>query len=273
MTSPAFVATGSVLDDILAHKVGEVAALRRAIDRLRDDAASQSAPRGFAAALHRETVALIAEVKKASPSKGLLAADFEPVSIGHTYVDNGAAAISVLVDQKYFQGHIDYLRAVRQAVSVPVLYKEFVVDAVQVVHARAAGADAVLLIAAALADGQLADLKGHIEAAGMDALIEVHDEAEMARVLRLGATLIGVNNRDLKTFREDLSTTERLAAMVDSNVTLVAESAIRSPEDVERMGRAGARAVLVGEGLIKASDRAAAVRAYSSQPRGSSSCA
>lgn len=267
MSTQAFVATGSVLDDILAHKVTEVARLREQADALREAAAAQSAPRGFAWALRREHVALIAEVKKASPSKGLLTADFDPVAIGRTYAENGAAAISVLVDQKHFQGHVDYLRAVREAVSVPVLYKEFVIDAVQVIHARAAGADAVLLIAAALSDAQITALMGEIHAHGMDTLLEVHDEAEMQRALALGATLIGVNNRDLKTFREDLGTTERLAAMVSPEVTLVAESAIRSPEDVARMGRCGASAVLVGEGLIKSSDRAAAVREYSSQSR------
>jgi indole-3-glycerol phosphate synthase len=223
--------------------------------------------RDFIGALHRPSVALIAEVKKASPSKGLLAPDFDPIAIGQTYADNGAAAISVLVDQKFFQGHIDYLRAVRATVSVPVLYKEFVIDPVQVYHARAAQADAVLLIAAALHDSQLADLRALIESLGMATLVEVHDADELQRALALGASLIGVNNRDLKTFHEDLTTTERLAADLPAGITLVAESAIRSEADVARMGRAGARAVLVGEGLIKAADRAAAVRAYASQPR------
>jgi indole-3-glycerol phosphate synthase len=267
MSAPVFTVTGSLLDEILAHKVTEVEALRTDFPRLREEADSQPPARGFAAALWRKTVALIAEVKKASPSKGLLIADFEPVEIAKTYADNGASAISVLVDQKYFQGHIEYLRAVRGAVEVPVLFKEFVIDSVQVVQARAAGADAVLLIAAALEDARLADLKAEIEAYGMDALVEVHDEAEMRRALDLGARLIGVNNRDLRTFREDLSITERLVRMVDSDVTLVAESAMRSPQDVVRMGQAGAHAVLVGEGLIKAADRAAAVREYSTQPR------
>jgi indole-3-glycerol phosphate synthase len=263
MTVPAYTMTGSVLDKILARKVDEVAALRREAGRLRSEAAAQPAPRGFTAALHRETVALIAEVKKASPSKGVLVEDFEPVSIARTYAANGAAAISVLVDETFFQGHVGYLRAVRLAVTVPLLFKEFVLDSVQVVQARAAGADAVLLIAAALDDGQLRALKAEIDGQGMDALIEVHDEAEMERALRLGASLIGVNNRDLRTFREDMTTTERLARLVGPDVTLVAESAIRSPDDVARMGRAGAHAVLVGEALIKAEDRAAAVRAYS----------
>ncbi len=268
MTTPAFTATGSVLDEILTHKVEEVAGLRRDLARLRDEASAQPPARGFASALRRDTVALIAEVKKASPSKGVLVADFEPVGIARTYAANGAAAVSVLVDQKYFQGHIGYLRAVRLAVDIPVLFKEFVVDRTQVLQARAAGADAVLLIAAALDDAQLADLRDEIESHGMEALVEVHNEDELTRVLRLGAALVGVNNRDLRTFHEDLGTTERLARMLPAQVTLVAESAIRSPDDVARMGRAGAHAVLVGEGLIKAADRAAAVRAYSSQPRG-----
>lgn len=267
MSTPIFTATGSVLDEILAHKVSEVEALRGELGGLREMAAEMPPPRGFAAALRREKVALIAEVKKASPSKGLLIADFDPVEIAKTYAENGAAAISVLVDQKYFQGHIDYLRAVRAAVQVPVLFKEFVIDSVQVVQARAAGADAVLLIAAALQDERLADLKAEIEGRGMDALVEVHDETEMERALNLGATLIGVNNRDLKTFREDLSITERLARSVGPEITLVAESAMRSPQDVARMEQAGAHAVLVGEGLIKAADRPLAVREYSTQPR------
>lgn len=267
MSAAVFVKTGSVLDDILTHKATEVESLRLASDALRAEADSNPPARDFAGALHRETVALIAEVKKASPSKGLLVADFDPLAIGRTYAENGAACISVLVDQKFFQGHVEYLKTVRQAVSVPVLYKEFVIDPVQVFHARAAQADAVLLIVGALTDAQLADLHAQITSLGMAALVEVHDEPEMERALKLGASLIGVNNRDLKSFREDLSTTERLAAMVDNTVTLVAESAIRSPEDVARMGRCGARAVLVGEGLVKSSDRAAAVRAYSTQLR------
>ena len=267
MSAPVFTATGSVLDEILAHKVTEVEILRGKLAQLRDESASQQPLRSFKAALQRETVALIAEVKKASPSKGLLIADFEPVEIAKTYAENGAAAISVLVDQKYFQGHIDYLRAVHAAVGVPVLFKEFVIDSAQVIQARAAGADAVLLIVAALEDARLANLKAEIEDFGMDALVEVHDEREMERALTLDATLIGVNNRDLKTFREDLGITERLARMIGPDVTLVAESAMRSPQDVARMGQAGAHAVLVGEGLIKAADRAAAVREYSTQPR------
>lgn len=267
MSAPAFVKTGSVLDDILAHKATEVEFLRPLVATLRAVAESNPPARDFAGALRRETVTLIAEVKKASPSKGLLIADFDPVAIGQTYADNGAACISVLVDQKFFQGHIDYLKAVRQAVSVPVLFKEFVIDPAQIVQARAAQADAVLLIVGALTDAQLADLHAQITGMGMAALVEVHDETEMERALKLGASLIGVNNRDLKSFREDISITERLSAMVNAEVTLVAESAIRSPEDVSRMGRTGAHAVLVGEGLIKSADRAAAVRAYSSQKR------
>lgn len=267
MSAAAFTVTGSVLDEILAHKVLEAGALHGELSRLNDEAVSQQPARGFAAALRRTQVALIAEVKKASPSKGLLIADFDPVEIARTYADNGAAAISVLVDQKYFQGHIDDLRAVRAAVDVPVLFKEFVVDPVQIVQARAAGADAVLLIAAALEDARLSDLKAAIEAYGMDALVEVHNEDELERALKLGVRLIGVNNRDLRTFHEDLSITERLAQRVGPEITLVAESAMRSPQDVARMGQASAHAALVGEGLIKAADRARAVREYSTQPR------
>jgi indole-3-glycerol phosphate synthase len=267
VSAPTFVKTGSVLDDILTHKAGEVEALRPHFAALRAEAESNPPARDFAGALRRETVALIAEVKKASPSKGLLVTDFDPLVIGRTYADHGAACISVLVDEKFFQGHIDYLRAVRGAVHVPVLFKEFVVDPVQVVQARAAQADAVLLIVGALADAQLADLHAQITGLGMAALVEVHDETELERALALGAKLVGVNNRDLKSFKEDISTTERLAVLVGQDVTLVAESAIRLPDDVARMGRCGAHAVLVGEALVKANDRAAAVRAYSSQLR------
>lgn len=267
MSLPSFVKTGSVLDDILTHKQGEVERVRAALPALRAEAEANPPARDFIAALHRPTVALIAEVKKASPSKGVLVADFDPLRIGRAYADHGAACISVLVDERFFQGHIDYLRAVRAHVAVPVLFKEFVLDAAQVWQARAANADAVLLIVGALDDAQLADLHAHVTGLGMAALVEVHDEAEMARAVRLGAPLIGVNNRDLKTFREDIGTTERLAAMVGAGVTLVAESAIRSPDDVARMGRGGAHAVLVGEGLVKSPDLAEAVRAYASQAR------
>jgi indole-3-glycerol phosphate synthase len=271
--------TNTILDDILAHKRQEIVELMQQegyhdgfpswMAQVDEYARRADPPRGFTAALQRSTVALIAEVKKASPSKGVLIHDFDPVQIATTYARNGAAAISVLTDQKFFQGHLRYLREVHDAVDVPLLRKDFIIDSYQVAEARAACADAVLLIVAALEDAVLAELHAQITESGMDALVEVHNETELERALKLGAALIGVNNRDLKTFNVDLDTTTRLAAQVPEGVTLVAESGIASAEDVRRMGRSGARAVLVGESLVKAGDDlATTVREFSSQERG-----
>lgn len=265
-----FVKTDTILDKILTQKQEELALAQAEpglIKQIEESARHAPKPRDFKGVLQRSSVALIAEVKKASPSKGLLVKDFNPVRIARTYEENGAAAISVLTDEKFFQGSLDDLRAVRAAVRLPVLRKDFVIDAHQVYAARAAGADATLLIVMALEDNQLRDLHGLTTELGMSALVEVHNEAELERALSIGATLIGVNNRDLRTFHEDLNTTARVAALVPDDVTLVAESAIRSVEDVQRMGSYGARAVLVGEGLVKAPDMAAEVRLYSSQQR------
>jgi indole-3-glycerol phosphate synthase len=264
-----FVETGTILDNILANTIQEVAARKRSrpLAEMREAARQAPPARDFAGALRRETVALIAEVKHASPSKGVLVEDFDPVRIGTAYAENGAVAISVLTDARFFQGHLDHLTRVREAVSVPVLRKDFTVDPYQVVEARAAGADAILLIVAALADDQLADLGALAHELGMAALVEVHNEAELARAVDIGAPLLGVNNRDLKTFAVDLGTTARLAALAPQGVTLVAESGVRDAADVRRMGALGAHAVLVGEALVKSGDLAGAVRAFSSQPR------
>jgi indole-3-glycerol phosphate synthase len=264
-----FVETGTVLDEILAYKVQETSTCKAVtpIEKLIEEIQSAPAPRDFIGALQKDNVALIAEVKKASPSKGILIENFDPVAIATTYAENGAAAISVLTDEKFFQGNIRYLKRIHKAVDVPLLMKEFILDSYQIYEGRAAGADAALLIAAALADAQLAEFQQIIHDLGMTALVEVHNESEMERALKIGATLIGINNRDLKTFKEDLSISERLAKLVPSGVTLVAESAIRSPEDVKRMGNAGVHAILVGEGLVKAADMAAQVQLFSSQPR------
>lgn len=264
-----FVQTDTILDKILARKIEEVAA-NKAVHLpadIRREAEGSAPPRDFAAALHKQTVALIAEIKKASPSKGVLIEQFDPVGLAEMYVDNGAAAVSVLTDAPFFQGSLDDLRAVRAAIELPVLRKEFILDSYQVYEARAAGADAVLLIAAALDDAQMAALHACIIGLGMAALVEVHDERELERVLALGARLIGVNNRSLKTFQEDLGITERLAQAMPEDVTLVAESAIRSLGDVQRMGTLGTHAILVGEGLVKAPNMAAQVRAFSSVSR------
>lgn len=267
--SRSFVATATVLDRILARKVEEVAARQAALPlpAMQRRAAAAAPPRDMLAALQKDTVALIAEVKRASPSKGLLTADFAPLQIATAYAQNGAAAISVLTDEDFFMGSLRYLEVVRGAVAVPVLRKDFIIDPYQVYESRAAGADALLLIAAALTDGQLAALAALTAELGMTALVEVHSESEMARALRLPARLIGINNRDLRTFEVDLETTARLARLAGDEAVLVAESGIRSAADVARMGRLGAHAVLVGESLVKAADMAGLVRQFSSQRR------
>ena len=273
-----YIKTGTILDKILEHKRNEILTLMHEEGyhdgfpswwaQVEHYASEADAPRDFMGALRKDTVALIAEVKKASPSKGVLIEDFDPVRLATTYADNGAAAISVLTDQQFFQGHLRYLREVHEAVDVPLLRKDFIIDSHQVTEARASSADAVLLIVAALDDAKLADLHAQITGYGMAALVEVHKEAEMERALKLGAKLIGINNRDLKTFDVDLATTARLAAMVPDEVTLVAESGISSAADVVQMGEHGSRAVLVGESLVKAGDDlAATVKAFSSQVR------
>lgn len=264
-----FVPTGSILDEILAQKQMEIA-------RKQEDAPYElvaqlarrvSPPRDFVGALRRETVALIAEVKKASPSKGTLTEHFDPVQIANLYADHGAAALSVLTDEPYFQGHLGYLLAIRDAVRLPILRKDFILSPYQVLESRMARADALLLIVAALSDEQLAELHALTISLGMAALVEVHNEDELQRALKVGATLIGINNRDLKTFEVDRETVARLARDVPEGVTLVAESGLRHADDVRDMGAMGAHAVLVGEALMVAEDVAAAVRAFASQPR------
>jgi indole-3-glycerol phosphate synthase len=264
-----YVLTRTVLDKILDHKVTEIEARQAAVplDRQVELARQADPPRGMLAALRRDTVALIAEVKHASPSKGVLIEPFHPVELGTTYAAHGAAAISVLTDEMFFKGSLDDLTAVRRAVTVPVLRKDFVIDPYQVYEGRAAGADALLLIVAALADDQLADLHAQITELGMAALVEVHDEAELERALRLNPALVGINNRDLKTFQVSLDTTARLAKQVPETITLVAESGIHSGADVRHMGEIGAHAVLVGEALVKSSARDQMVQELSSQPR------
>ena len=269
--SQAFVATDTVLDRILQRKVEELAEARaQTSDRemMRRAERSGHATRDMMAALQSDRVSLIAEVKRASPSKGELTRDFAPVMTAATYACNGAAAISILTDQDFFRGNLEYLTAARQAVAVPVLRKDFVIDPYQIYEGRAAGADAILLIVAALSDPQLADLYALTNELGMRALVEAHNEEEMTRALRLGARLIGINNRDLKTFNVDLGTTARLASMVDDDVVLVAESGIFSAADAREMGRLGARAILVGEALMKAPDPVPLIRELSRQPRG-----
>jgi indole-3-glycerol phosphate synthase len=271
--SGKFIRTETVLDKILDHKVEELAARQAAVSirHFHEAVEVVSPPRDMLAALRRDTVALIAEVKHASPSRGVLVDPFDPAALGTLYAANGAAAISILTDQRFFLGSLDDLARVRRAVDVPLLRKDFVIDPYQVYEGRAAGADAILLIVAALPDAQLADLHALVTGLGMAALVEVHNEAELERALRLDLSLIGINNRDLKTFDVDLETTRQLARQVPDGVILVAESGIFTGENVQQMARVGAHAVLVGEALVRSASIARAVRELSSQPRSAAS--
>jgi indole-3-glycerol phosphate synthase len=250
------MSSGTIIDKIIRHKRDEVAQYRQALPLkdVRSEALMASPPRDFAAALGAQGVSLIAEVKKASPSKGVLCENFDAVALACAYEDNGAAAVSVLTDEHFFHSSLDALRAVRGTVDLPVLRKDFVIDPYQVYEARAAGADAVLLIAAALNDGDLQTLYQLIGELGMAALVEVHDEAELERALKIDPRVVGVNNRDLRTFEVSLETTARLRALVPGDVVLVSESGIRTHEDVSRLAAIGADAMLVGEALVKAGD-------------------
>jgi indole-3-glycerol phosphate synthase len=218
--------------------------------------------RDFSAALHGDRVRLIAEVKQASPSKGVIRPDFDPVAVARTYAENGAAGISVLTDEEFFRGHDRYLQVVREAVEVPLLRKEFLIDPWQIAESRALGADAVLLIAALLTREELRDYQRRAWDLGMAALVEAHTEEELRLALEIDAGLIGINNRNLHTFETALETTERLAGLATGRV-LVSESGIYTVEDVARVANAGARAVLVGEALMRDADPAARVRELS----------
>lgn len=248
-----------VLAEIVATKKDEVEALRPRLAEYRARAGDAEPARGFSAALRRAgEVRLLAEVKRRSPSAGAIRPGADPAEIAVSYRDGGAAALSVLTDGVYFGGDLSALRAARAAVDLPVLRKDFVIDPVQVWEARAAGADAVLLIARILDGELLGDLHAEAEEAGLDVLVEVHGRADLARALEIGATLVGVNNRDLRTFTTDLAVTRELAPLVPGGVTLVAESGIRSGADVEDLGAAGVDAVLVGESLMRQADVRAA---------------
>ncbi|WP_309644065.1 indole-3-glycerol phosphate synthase TrpC [Phenylobacterium sp.] len=256
-----------ILDKIAAYKRDEVIErkARRSLDDLERAARAASPPRGFRAALERRhapgRLALIAEIKKASPSKGLIREDFDPPALAQAYEAGGAACLSVLTDTPSFQGADGFLAAARDTVALPALRKEFLVDPWQVAESRGFGADAILVILAMVDDALAADLMSEAARLQMDALVEVHDEAEMARAGALGARLVGVNNRDLRTFNVDLAITERLAAAAPDDALLVTESGLFTPADAARLERCGARAMLVGESLMRQADVAAATRA------------
>jgi indole-3-glycerol phosphate synthase len=254
---------GNILDTIVASKLREIATakVRTPEPELRRRLADAPSVRPFRNALLRPgRVSVIAEVKKASPSAGVLRTDFEPVSIARIYAENGAACLSVLTDEPFFQGRLEYLTAIRRTADLPVLRKDFILDRYQLLEARLAGADAILLIAEILPGEQLVTLLGEARALGMDALVELHDAAELPRVLAAGADLVGINNRDLRTFATRLEHTLDLAPGVPANVCLVSESGIRTSGDIERLKAAGVAAVLVGETLMRAPDVGAALR-------------
>jgi len=258
----------TILDDILAHKRQEVAAQKQRVDMdtlVANISASNDTPRGFMKALQARVAiggtAVIAEVKKASPSMGVIRASFDPVAIAESYAAAGATCLSVLTDEKYFQGSGHYLRLVRAAVGLPLLRKDFIVDEYQIVEARALGADAILLIVAALSDAELAAFTRLAHDLGLDVLVEVHNEAECARALQLPLRVIGVNNRNLHDFSVSLDTSRRIKTMLPADYLLVSESGIHTRADIEALQADGIHAFLVGGALMQADDPGVALSA------------
>lgn len=252
----------NVLAKIIDHKQQEIAEAKRLrpIPLLEEQLASAPPVRDFVGALRSQSdIGLIAEVKKGSPSAGIIRSDFDPVQIAQTYQQHGAACLSVLTDEKFFLGHLDFLRAVRKSVTIPVLRKDFMIDRYQVLEARAAGADCILLIAECLNDCQLRDLYFYASELGMESLIELYDADNLDRILKLEPAMVGINNRDLRTFVTDLDHTIRLASQIPSSTILVSESGIKTRADIDRVKAGGARAILVGETLMRSPDIGAAV--------------